>query len=98
MFWDQNAGLSHNIKIDNSSFDRAEEFKQWGTALTNKNSIQEEIKSRLKSGNACYRSLQNLLSSSFLSKNKAIILLVGLYGCEMGADTEGGTQNECVQE
>ena len=52
------------------------------------NSIQEEIKSRLKAGNACYRSVQNLLSSSLLSKNlkiktyRNIILPVVLYGCE----------------
>jgi len=52
------------------------------------NSIQEEIKSRLKSGNACYHSVQNLLSSSLLSKNLkikiygTIILPVVLYGCE----------------
>ena len=42
------------------------EFKYLGTTLTNKNSIQEEIKSRLKVGNACYYSVQNLLSSSLL--------------------------------
>jgi len=42
----------------------------------------------LKSGNACYRLLQNLLSSSLLSKNikikigRNIILSVVLYGCE----------------
>jgi hypothetical protein len=42
-----------------------EEFKYLGKTLTNKNSIQEEIKSRLKLGNACYYSVQNLLSSSF---------------------------------
>ena len=58
------------------------------TALTNRNSIQEEIKSRLKSGNACYHLVQNLLSSSLLSKNlkteiyRTIILPVVLYGCE----------------
>ena len=51
-------------------------------------SIQEEIKSRLKLGNACYHSVQNLLSSSLLSKNvkikiyRTIILPVVLYGCE----------------
>ena len=39
------------------------------TTLTNQNSIQEEIKSRLRSGNACYNLVQNLFSSSFLSKN-----------------------------
>jgi hypothetical protein len=49
---DQNAGRSHNINIDNSSHERVEEFKYLGTTLTNNNSIQEEIKSRLKAGNA----------------------------------------------
>ena len=85
---DQNAGLSHSMKTDNSSFERVEEFKYLGTALTNQNSIQEEIKSRLKSGNACYHSVQNILSSSLLSKTlrikiyRTIILPVVLYGCE----------------
>ena len=45
---DQNAGRSHSMKTDNSSFERVEEFKYLGTTLTNQNSIQEEIKSRLK--------------------------------------------------
>jgi len=72
MSWDQNAGQSHCTKIDNSSFERVEEFKYFGTTLTNQNSIQEEIKSRLKSGNACYHLVQNLLSSSLLSKNLKI--------------------------
>jgi len=36
-----------------------EQLKYLGTILTNKNSIQEEIKSRLKSGNACYHMVQN---------------------------------------
>jgi len=36
------------MKIDNSSIERVEEFKYLGTTLTNENSIQEEIKSRLK--------------------------------------------------
>ena len=49
-----------------------EEFKYLVTTLTNKNSIQEEIKSRLKAGNACYQSVQNLLSSSLLFKNLKI--------------------------
>jgi len=43
---DQNAGRSHNMKIDNRSFEMVEEFKYLGTTLTNQNSIQEEIKSR----------------------------------------------------
>jgi len=56
--------------------------------LTNQNSIQEEIKCGLKLGNACYYSVQNLLSSSLLSKTlkieiyRTIILPVVLYGCE----------------
>jgi hypothetical protein len=45
------------------------------SGLTNQNSIQEEIKGRLKSGNAGYHSVQNLLSSSLLSKNLKIIPL-----------------------
>jgi len=57
------------MKIDNSSIERVEEFKYLGTKLTNQNSIKEEIKSRLKLGNACYYSVQNLLSSRLLSKN-----------------------------
>jgi len=70
----QNVGRSHAIKTDNS-FERVEEFKYLGLTLTNQKSIQEEIKSRLKSGNACYRSVQNLLSSSLLSKNLKIKIL-----------------------
>jgi hypothetical protein len=60
------------MKIDNSSFERVEEFKYLGTTLTNQNSIQEEIKSRLKSGNACYHPVQNLLSYSLVFKNLKI--------------------------
>jgi len=41
------------MKIDNSSFEKVEEFKYLATTLTNQNSIQEEIKSSMKSGNAC---------------------------------------------
>jgi len=76
------------VRIDNSTFDRVEGFKYLGTTLTNKNSIAEEIKSRLRSGNACSHSVQNLLSSRLLSKNlkikiyRLIILPVVLYGCE----------------
>jgi len=69
---DQNAGQSYSMKTDNSSFERVEKFKYLGTTLTNQNSIQEEIKSRLKSGNACYHLVQNILSSSLLSKNLKI--------------------------
>ena len=66
---DQNARRIHSVRIDNSTFDRVENIKYFGTTFTNQNSIAEEIKSRLMSGNACYNSVQNLLSSSVLSKN-----------------------------
>ena len=86
---DQNAGRIHSVRTDNNTFERVKEFKYLGTTLTNQNSIAEEIKSRLRSGNACYHSVQNLLFSR-LSKNlkikirvyRTIILLVVLYGCE----------------
>jgi len=75
-----------SIETDNGFFEKVEEFKYLGTTLTNKTSIQVEIKSRLKSGNACYHSVQNLLSSSLLSRNLKIKMyrtrLFFLYGCE----------------
>ena len=86
---DQNAGQNHSARIDNSTFERVEEFKYLGTTLTIQNSIREEIKSRLRSGNACYHSVQNLLSSRLLSRKLkikiygTIIFSVVSYGCEV---------------
>jgi hypothetical protein len=84
---EQDAGRNHSTKIDSSSIERVEEFKYLGTTSTNQNSIQEEMKSRLKLWNACYRSVQDLLSSSLLSKKLKIkvyrtIILPVMYGCE----------------
>jgi hypothetical protein len=85
---EKHAGRSHSVKTDDSSFESVEEFKYLGTTLTNQNYIHVEIKSRLKSGNACYHLVHNLLSSCLLSKNfkskayRNITLLVVLYGCE----------------
>ena len=85
------------MKTGHRSFEGVEQFKCLGTTLTNQNFIQEEIKSRLKSGNACYHSMQNLVSSSLLSKNteikihRTIILPVVLYGCETWSLTQGRT-------
>jgi len=76
------------VRSDNSAFERVEGFKNLGTTLPFKNSIREEIKSRLRSGNACYHSVQNLLSSRMLSRKlkikiyRTIILPVVLYRCE----------------
>ena len=87
MSWDQKAERSPNIKIENTSFKRVEDYKYLGTTLTNWNSIQGEIKGRLKSGNACYHSVQNHLLFSLLSKYtkikiyRTIILPIVLYGC-----------------
>jgi len=88
IFRNLNSGQSHSVKNDNSSFERVEGFKYLGTTLTNQNSVQEEIKSTLKLGNACYHLVQNLLSSSLQSKNlkikmyRTIILPFVLYRCE----------------
>jgi hypothetical protein len=88
MSLDQNLGRRHSIKTDNSSFERVERFKYLGTTLRNQNSLQEEINCSLRSGNACYYSVQNLLSSRLLSKYLkikiygTIILSDVLHGCE----------------
>jgi hypothetical protein len=78
--WDQNAYQYLDIKIGNSSFEKV------SVQVIGNNKIQE--KWRLNSGNACYHSVQNLLSSHLLLKNvevriyMTIILPVVLYGCE----------------
>jgi hypothetical protein len=69
LFRHQNVGQNWDIKIENRSFQNVSQFKYLGTTVTNQNLIQEEIKRRLNSGNACYHSVQNLLSSRLLSKN-----------------------------
>jgi hypothetical protein len=81
------AGQKHSMKIASKSFEGVAKFEYLGTTLTDQNCMQEEIKSRLNSGNACYHSVQSLLSFR-LSRNvkvkiyKTIILPVVLYGCE----------------
>jgi hypothetical protein len=52
MSQDQNAGRSNKLKTDKSSFEMVEEFTCLRKNLTNQNSVQEEIKSSLKLGNA----------------------------------------------
>jgi hypothetical protein len=78
----QKAGQRQSIKIGNRSFESVAQFKYLETTLTDQNCINEEIKSRLNSGNAYYHSVQSLLSSHLLSRNikvkihKTIILPV----------------------
>jgi len=92
----QNAGRNHNKRTDNGSFERVKQFEYSESTITNQNSIQEEIKSRLKSGTVSYHSVQNLLSSSLLSKNVKIkihrtvnkiyrTINLGVYSCTDGS-------------
>jgi hypothetical protein len=84
----QNVGQNRGIKIANKSFENVSQFKYLGSTITIQNLIQNEFKRRLNSGNACYYSVQNVLSSRLLSKRvkiriyKTIIFPVVLYGFE----------------
>ena len=69
---DQNAGQNHNIKIDDKSSERVEQVKYFGKTLMNRNSLYDEFKIILKSGNAFYHLLQNLLPPSLLSRNMKV--------------------------
>jgi hypothetical protein len=86
----QTAGQSNDITVAKKSFEKVAKFKYLGSTLTDQNFIHEEIRSRLNSGNACYHTVQKLLSSHLQSRNvkikiyKTIILPVVLYGCEPG--------------
>jgi hypothetical protein len=68
-------------------------LKKHKSPVTNQNLIQEEINRKLNSGNACYHSIRNLLSSRLLSKTvkiricKTIIFLAVLYGYETSSLT-----------
>jgi hypothetical protein len=69
---DQNAGQNWNWKIGNRSFENISQFKYLRTTPTNQNLFEEEITRKLNSGNACYHSVQNLLSSNLLSESVVI--------------------------
>jgi hypothetical protein len=61
-----NSGQNQHIRIANESFEKVAKFKYLGMTLINQNDIHDEIKSRLNLGNACYYSVQNLLSSHLI--------------------------------
>jgi hypothetical protein len=64
----QNAGQNWDMDIANRSFENVSQFRYLGTTVTNHNFVREKITRRLSSGNACYHSVQNLMSSHLLSK------------------------------
>jgi hypothetical protein len=68
----QNAGKNWDTKTVNRSFENVQQFKYLVATVTIKKLFQEEIKRRLDSSNACYHSVQNLLSSCLLSKKMKI--------------------------
>ena len=61
-----------HIKTGSNFYEIVKSVKYLGSLVTNTNSIQEEIKCRLKAGNSCYYSVQTLLTSRLLSKNLKI--------------------------
>jgi hypothetical protein len=93
----QNAGQNWDIEIADRLFENVSQFKYLGTTVTNQNLIQEEIKRRLIFGNACYHSVQSLLSSRLLSKHLKMSIQDYNFACDfvwvqnLVSDTKGGT-------
>jgi hypothetical protein len=94
---DKDAGRSHSMKIDNDICESVKEFKYLGTILTNQNSSKNNIRCKLKSGNACHYSVQDILSFILFSKHleikiyRAIILPVFVWFCNLVAHIDRGT-------
>jgi hypothetical protein len=89
-------GQIHNLQIDNSSFERMEDFKYLGTNVPNENSIEDEIKGTLKPGNSAIIQckifvFQFAVKYIKIKINMTTILFVVLYGCNLFVHIEGGT-------
>jgi hypothetical protein len=67
----QNAGQNHDIKIANRSLENVGQFRYLETTVTNQYLIQEKIKRKLNSGNACYHSVQALLYNDVDNSGRA---------------------------
>jgi hypothetical protein len=78
----QKAGQRQSIKIGNRSIEDVAKFKYLGTTLTDQNCIQEEIKNRLNTGNACYHSVHSLLSC-LLSRNVKVKIYKTCQFCQL---------------
>jgi hypothetical protein len=96
---------NHDIKTTNRCLENVAQFRYLGTAVTNQNLIQEEIKRRLNLANACYHSVPNLLSSLLRSKNIKIKIYKSInFSCgsvllrNLVCNIKGGTQTEGAEE
>ena len=68
----QNKTQNPNVVIDYLSFVNVK-FKYLGVTITNTNDIREGIKRKINTGNACYYSLEKILSSHLHSKKLKVI-------------------------
>jgi hypothetical protein len=85
----QNADQNLDIEIANRSFENVSQLIHLRKTVAYQILIQEEIMRTLNSGNACYLSAHNFLSSHLRTKkgipisiHKTIIFHVVLYSCE----------------
>ena len=65
----QNVLQNQNIVIGNLSIENVEKFRYLGVTVTNTNDIRKEIKCRINMGNACYYSLEKILSPVCFPRN-----------------------------
>ena len=75
---------NQNIVFGILSFENVEKFRYQGITVTNTNDIRIEIKRRINMGNACYYSLQKILSSCLLSKKLKVKICKTIIGPTTG--------------